>query len=192
MTLLVAVEGAAFIAPGVVEARLNPEDLRAIAGSPGHTGEVSVVLVNGPPRVEGSRLLLSPGTARVVNIGASERTLFVVLAGAGVPAPELTPSGSDHPVRQEQVQVRVNPEPAEHESMETGDPPAGRRFFWVTVGVRLQDNFRVGIANSVWGVIERYVRRLDPVRPGDYAVFYIPDFGFSLCRIEGRPFVSSN
>jgi len=61
----------------------------------------------------------------------------------------------------------------------------GENYYWVTVGKTLQENYETALSHGVWGVDSKYRARIEPVKEGDFIVFYGREIGFSECQILG-------
>ena len=63
-----------------------------------------------------------------------------------------------------------------------------RKTCLCAVSSRFPENYDIGVINRVWGVEEKYRKRIVPLRPGDQILFIVAGSFRSLHRVESDPF----
>ena len=64
-------------------------------------------------------------------------------------------------------------------------------IYLCAVSQNFPENLDIGVQAGVWGVEERYAKRISQVRPGDTLVFLVGGDFRSVHRIESEPFKDS-
>jgi len=165
------IENAKKISDDVFLAFLTPEEIGYFGGRPVKGGRKSVVIVENARFIEGI-LKVQPDSAFIANVGSSNEVIFI--DRQELPLPVQVNFENESYLDGALVRQKITDEP---DSKST-------RYYWVTVGKGLQENFELAMSENVWGVEGKYSDRINSVKEGDFILFYGKDIGFALCQVE--------